>query len=198
MEVHGTLDLRDNDLVGAVFGIETNFPVNPRPGRFIMKDKVLFVCVELIGGIPVWVPLTKALNLLKYNQSTPALEWSIAHNLNTNAVIVQVYDADGNVVIPDNIHTVFNLVTITFATPLGGFALIQRGEEDGATPLVVAFQATFTNSDTWVINHNLGYNPVVNCYIGSDLVQPASLVHNSVNQATVTFSTPQTGSVRCI
>lgn len=199
MEVHGTLDLKENDILHAVFGIETNFPTDPRPGRFMMKDKNLYVCVEISGGIPVWVPLTTHLNLLKYTQSTTALEWTITHNLNCNFPLVQVYDNDGNVIIPDNINAgTFNQVTVSFNVPTAGVAIIQRGEEDGGNQPVYAFNASFTDQSTWVISHNLGYNPIIQCIINGNEVQPVSLVHNSVLQATVTFSSPQTGSVRCI
>jgi hypothetical protein len=199
VEVHGSLDLKGNDLIGAVFGLEDNFPTDPRPGRFMMKGKVLYLCIEIADGVPVWVPLTRQITMLKFTQESAALEWTISHNLNVSIALVQVFDADGNVVIPNNINcTTLNQVTITFGLPTAGFAIIQRGEVDGATPPLYAFETSFSNSDTWVINHNLGYNPTIQCYIGQDMVQPVSIVHNSLNQSTVTFSTAKTGSVRCI
>lgn len=199
MEVHGNLDLLENNLLHAGFGTETNFPTNPQPGRTCFKDKILYMCVEISDSIPVWVPLTKPLNLLKYSQSTPALEWTITHNLNSNYPLVQVYDTSGNWILPDSINAgTFNNVTIVFNTPTAGVAIIQRGEEDGSAQPIYAFTASFTNSATWVVAHNLGYNPIIRCFIGQNEVQPATLVHNSVNQATITFSTAQTGTVRCI
>lgn len=199
VEVHGTLDLMENDITRAVFGIETNFPVNPRPGRFMMKEKTLYLCVEVAGDLPVWVPLTKPLNMLKYVQPVAALEWTITHNLNSNYPIVQVFDSAGNVVIPDNINCgTFNSVVVSFNTPTAGVAVIQRGESEGSEQPIYAFEDSFTTSKTWVINHQLGYNPIIHVIVGQDEVQPQSLVHNTINQSTITFSSAQTGSVRCI
>lgn len=199
MEVHGNLDLMENNLVGAVFGLETNFPTNPRPGRFILKEKTLYICVEIAGGLPVWVPLTKPLNMFKYVQPVAALEWTITHKLNSNYPIVQIFDTAGNVIIPDNINCgTFNSVVVSFNIPTAGIAVIQRGESEGAEQPIYAFEASFTNSTTWVVAHNLGYNPTIHIIIGQDEVQAQSIVFDSLNQATVTFSAAQTGSVRCV
>ncbi len=197
MKVHGNLNLLGNQLIGATIGQE-DFPTNPQIGRFLMKGKILYICVES-ESLPVWVPLMKSLNLLKYVQDTPALDWSITHNLNCNYPIVQVFDTDGEVVIPDSINCgTFNTVTISFSTPTAGVAIIQRGEEDGSEPVIYAYENDYTNSDTWVVNHNLGYHPIIQCVIGTDEVQPLNIVHNSNNQSTVTWSGAETGSVRCI
>lgn len=199
MEVHGNLDLRENKLVRAGLEIETNFPEVPTPGRVIMKDKTLYVCVEIAGDLPIWVQLTKPLNMFKYNQPVAALEWTITHNLNSNYPIVQVFDASGNVVIPDNINCgTFNSVVVSFNTPTAGVAVVQRGESEGSSQPVYAYEHTYSSSDIWVVNHQLGYNPIIHVIVGQDEVQPQSLVHNSLNQATVTFSSAQTGSVRCV
>lgn len=199
MELHGNLNMLENDLIGAVFGIETNFPANPRPGRFCFKDKVFYLCTEIAGGLPVWVPLTQQVTMVKFTQTQAALEWTINHTLNINSVLVQIYDIDGKWVIPDSINTsVLNRVTVTFNTPMVGVAILQRGVTEGANPPLLAFEQNFTNLDTWVVNHNLGYNPIIRVIIGNNEVQPLSIVHNSTMQATITFTSPQTGSVRCI
>lgn len=199
MELHGNLNLLENDLIGAVFGIEQNFPANPRPGRFCFKDKVLYLCTELAGGLPVWVPLTQQLTMQKHIQTTAALEWTINHQLNTSDVLVQVYDSDGKWIVPDAINaSVFNQVTVSFNMPMTGVVIVQRGVEEGSAPPLIAFEADFTNSTTWVVPHNLGYNPIIRVIIDGREVQPQSIVHDSTMQATITFSSPQTGSVRCI
>jgi hypothetical protein len=199
MEFHGNINLLENDLIGAVFGIETNFPPNPRPGRFCFKDKVLYLCTELAGGLPVWVPLTQQLTMRKHTQTVAQMEWTINHGLNTSDVLVQVYDSEGKWVIPDTINTsVFNQVTVSFSLPMTGIVIMQRGITEGSAPPLLAHEEEFTNSDTWVVNHGLGYNPIIRVIVGGQEVQPYSIVHNSTMQTTITFTSPQTGSVRCV
>lgn len=198
MEVHGALDLLGNDLKQVTFSPELNFPTNPRPGRFLFKDKTLYFCLEIDQGLPVWVPLIKDLSMVKYIQDTPSMEWVISHGLNTNYVISQVFDTSGNTVIPDNVNSgTFNSVVISFATPTAGVAILQRGDLFGASPAIYAFSGDYTGS-TWTVNHNLGYHPIVECIINAQVVQPVSISHASFNQAIINWSSIQTGSVRCI
>lgn len=57
-------------------------------------------------------------------------------------------------------------------------------------------------STTWVINHNLGRQPLVDVYIdynGSvQKVSPLSIVHTTDNQLTITFSTARTGGATLV
>lgn len=48
-------------------------------------------------------------------------------------------------------------------------------------------------SSTWVINHNLGYNPHVTVIVNGVGVG-ADISFNTVNQVSVIFGAPQTGS----
>lgn len=199
MDIHGDINLRQNKLVNAVFESVVNFPAQPKAGQVVFKDKILYVCTEMVGGLPVWVPTIKPLEMVKHVQSTTAAEWVIPHNLNMNSVFVQVYDATGSWVIPDYISTSsVNSVTIGFNTPLAGTAIIMRGATDGAVQPMIAFEQAFLNLDTWVVLHQLGYNPITRVMVGTNEVQPQSIVHDSNMQLTVTFSSPQTGTVRCI
>ena len=67
------------------------------------------------------------------------------------------------------------------AGPSGGFEFTQ------ASP-----------ATTWVVNHNLGFNPVVTVLSVGGLVLEASVLHTSLNQVQITFLTPTAGSVRCV
>ena len=60
-----------------------------------------------------------------FTQSAPASPWIVVHNRDTRNVLVQIYDADFEKVIPDKIK-IFNLTTVRveFATPQDGFALL--------------------------------------------------------------------------
>lgn len=50
-------------------------------------------------------------------------------------------------------------------------------------------------SDLWIVNHNLGYRPVIEVLSDGGLVVEASVAHISVNQAQISFNTVQTGTV---
>jgi hypothetical protein len=199
MDIHGDLDLRQNGLRNAVLPPELNFPAVPKPGLLVFKDKVLYICTDTVDGLPVWVPMTKPLQMVRFTQATPQIEWQITHGLNMNTVFVQVYDDQGKWVIPDSISVVSDTqVVVGFNTPIAGTAVVMRGETEGAPNTVLAFDQAFTNLSSWVVNHQLGYNPIVRVIIGTNEVQPQSIVYNSTMQLTVTFSSPQTGSVRCV
>lgn len=48
-------------------------------------------------------------------------------------------------------------------------------------------------SDTWVVSHNLGYRPNVTTFNSADAQVEGEIVHDSVNQLTVTFSSAFSG-----
>ena len=200
MRVVGDLDLGGNTLYGVTIENTENYPVSPKPGRFIFKDKRAMMCVELSGGIPVWVPLTQELTMMVHNQSTPASTWVIEHQFNTTNVIVQALDVNNLSIIPASIDTsVINQVTIDFGgSSIPGKAILISGVLDGLPKPNYAYSQEFTNTSTVVVTHGLGYNPIIRVFIGNYEVQPASIAHDSTTQATITFSSPQTGVVRCI
>jgi hypothetical protein len=55
-----------------------------------------------------------------------------------------------------------------------------------------------TASALWTINHNFGYRPSVTLLTSGGAEMDASIIHASDNQVLVTFTTPQTGSARCL
>lgn len=199
MDIHGNLDMLENLLKNVSFGIDTNFPANPIPGRFVFKDGIAYICTEYENGLPVWVPFTKPRTTILYKQEVAALEWTIPHQLNTNLVLVQVYDENGQWIVPDFINnSVMNRVTIGFNIPMIGSVIIMRGETEGAAQPMIAHEQSFVNSAEWVVNHGLGHNPIIRVIVAGQEVQPLSIVHDNTMQATVSFSSPQSGTVRCI
>lgn len=55
------------------------------------------------------------------------------------------------------------------------------------------------SSDTWVVTHNLGYNPIARVYDTEfNVLEPLEIIHESSNTLTIKFTTPKTGSVRLI
>ena len=200
MDFLGNLDFKDvGQIFGGGFGMETNFPLNPKPGRVIFKDRRLYTCVD-VSGVPLWVPTTQEIDIFQYVQPTAALQWTIQHNLGAALVIVQVYDQNNKVVIPDSIDcSVVNRTTVSFPIPVAGAALIQRGQSVGQPGQTISFEQSFTDTTTAVVNHALGYNPVVVCVNDQGyVVSPVSVQYTSTTSLTVTFAASGNYSVRCI
>lgn len=200
MRVVGDLDLGGNTLYGVTIENTDNYPVSPKPGRFIFKDKRAMMCVEISGGIPVWVPLSQEISMKVHMQTTPSNTWVIAHDFNTTNVMVQTLDVNNLTINPASIDTsVYNQVTISFGgSSIPGKAIIMTGSTEGMARPNYAYTQDFTNATTVVVTHSLGYYPIIRVFVGNYEVQPASIVHDSTVQATITFSSPQTGTVRCI
>jgi hypothetical protein len=53
-------------------------------------------------------------------------------------------------------------------------------------------------SSTWVVTHNLTTDVALEVIIGGVVVQPTSVVATNLNKLRITFSTPQTGTVRVV
>jgi hypothetical protein len=199
MQVHGNLDFKGIGKLLRPGLVATDFPNSPTLGELVLKDKKLYICVDIVDGLPFWANLVNELSMYRHDQQIPAMEWTIVHGLNTNIALVQVYDAAGNQVIPDNINcSMENQTTITFNTPTAGIAAITAGDTVGLPRANSSYSENFAAASTWVVIHNLGYNPSVTTIVGGYVVQPVSVVHDSILQCTVTFSSAQAGSVRCV
>jgi hypothetical protein len=61
-----------------------------------------------------------------FTQSTEVDVWIIPHNLGRQFVNIQVVDNSGNTLIPSPEYTSVNVVTLTFANPVQGTAIIRR------------------------------------------------------------------------
>lgn len=199
MRVLGALDMQNNYLSNAALEPVVNFPAVARPGSLIFKDKRVMICVEIEAGLPIWVPLTAQINTHIHDQNIAATTWTINHRLNSSNTIAQVIGADGKHIVPNEITQTLDQTVITFINPQVGRAILMLGQEEGYDRPDYAFTASFDSpSTTWVVNHMLGEEPIIRAFVGNQEVQPLSIVHNSVNQATVTFSQPQVGRVRAL
>lgn len=199
MRVIGELDLAKNLLKNFKLEQLSNFPSDATPGTFIFKDKRVMVCVELDNSVPIWVPLTQEIATYIHDQPTNASTWVISHDFNAAIVMVQVFDEFNKMVIPNEIDcSVENQVTIYFSSASRGKAVIMLGATDGTAKPDIAYEEDFSSSTTWVVSHGLGYNPEIRVFISGQEVQPLSIVHDSTTQTTVTFSSSQSGTVRCI
>lgn len=200
MKFYGEAHLQQNNLREAVIPLDTTFPVTPVVGQIVFKDRILYICVEIVQGLPTWVPLTNQITTYTFIQNTDAATWTINHNLNSMDLSVTVYDAMNRVVIPGEV-TVINAsqVVVGLGTATQGKVVLVTGNLDGNQAPAYAFEFYQTNPLTsWVINHNLGRYPIVRIFIGNQEVQPETITFDTVNTVTVTFSTPQVGQAKLI
>jgi hypothetical protein len=200
MKSYGHINLLQNQLQNAALPLDTQFPLQPVVGQLVFIDKIVYICVEIAINLPVWVPLTREIEMYMHNQPVASSLWTINHNMHTTFIIPQVYDANNIGVLPDEVTIINpNSLTISFGIPIAGRAVILSGSVEGNEKPVYAYEySQVSPSDAWVIAHNLGYNPMVRVFIGNQEVQPLSIVHDSINQVTISFSTPQTGIAKLV
>jgi hypothetical protein len=204
MDFYGHINLRENEMQRMAFGAETDFPVTPIVGRMVFKDLVLYMCVALNGINPIWIPLN-SINTYHHTQSTVSTTWTIVHSLSSTTPAVNVYTTLNSKIIPDSIvSTDANTTVITFSTAIAGKAIVKKGDEipiDGIgilSPDLIAYTESFTSQATIVSRHNLGYYPIIRVFIGDSEVNPANITHDSIYQATITFSSARTGTIRMV
>jgi len=200
MKFYGNANLQQNELQQAVIQIEEAFPANPKNGQLAFVNTILYICVSITNGLPIWVPLTKELTMYAHTQSTSSAFWTIAHGLNTTGIQVQIFDNQGHVLIPDDVTIVdANTVTVSLGTAIVGRATILTGFNDGAIKPTYAF-TYYQNpaAASWVIQHNLGYHPIARVFIGQSEVQPQSIVHDSNFQMTINFTQAYAGVAKLV
>lgn len=200
MDFHGNINLLNNEMQKMVWQQEATFPETPIVGRIAFVQKKAWICVEILSGLPVWVQLTNEIDTYVHRQDTAALTWTVTHNLNTVNPVVQIYDDEHKMIIPDRVEPIDNnSVLITLAVANTGTAVVMYGDITGGSASEAAYTHTQTNPATsWVIPHNLGYFPVVRVFVGNNEIQPTSIVHDSIFQTTITFATVQTGIARLV
>lgn len=200
MKFYGHANLQQNELQNAVLPIESAFPVSPKVGQLAFVNQTVYICVSLANSLPVWVPMTREITAFTFSQANPSATWNVTHNLNTSSIQVQIFDGLQQVVIPDVIEVLSpTAARVTFSSPLAGKAVVLTGHFDGNVKPTYSY--TFyqdTAATTWVIGHNLGYNPIIRAFVGNQEVQPTTITHDSVNQTTITFTTAQAGYARLI
>jgi hypothetical protein len=200
MRFYGDIALNQNELQQAVMQTEYDWPANPKVGQLVFKNSVVYICIQISGGLPIWVPLTREIEMYVHVQDIASNEWIINHPLNTAYVLVQVFDGNSQMVIP-NVVTINSAsqITIDFGGNAAGRAVILSGSLDGAQKPTYALEFHQTTPSTsWVITHNLGYAPIARVFSGSYEIQPSSIFHNSSNQVTLSFTTPQTGVAKLV
>jgi len=202
MKSYGNINFQQNLAQQLAFEVETGFPTTPVVGRILFMNSRLYICIDLNSGTPIWIPLTNVINTYTYQQATPSYFWNINHNLDTSTPVVQAYSNDSPPVmlIPDEVTVNDNNnVTISFGADQAGYAVVMYGDIDGAPQSQYAYTYYQTSpSTTWTINHNLGYNPIVRVFVGTEEVQPLTVTFPTINQTIITFTTAQMGIARLI
>jgi len=199
MKAFGNIDLQSNMLMNATLESVEAFPAISKVGQLIFKGQRVMICIEIEEGLPIWAPLSAPLNTFIHDQAVASSTWTVDHTLNSSHVIAQVIDTDGKHVIPDEVQCNYNQTVITFANNQAGRLVLMVGNEHGSPRINYSYEQAFTSaSASWVVNHMLGYNPLLRTFVGNQEVQPLSIVHDDLNTATVTFTNPQIGIVRAV
>lgn len=72
-----------------------------------------------------------------------------------------------------------------------------RGPKGDSGDFAAGFLHTQASaSSSWLVNHNLGFNPTVSVRSAGGAEIEAEVLHTSVNQTIITFSVPVTGTAR--
>lgn len=200
MKSYGNINFQQNLAQQVAFEVESGFPSTPVVGRLLFTNSRLYICIDLGGGTPAWIPLTNVVNTYTFQQASSSTTWNITHNLGTTTPMVQCYDNTPTMLIPDAVNIIdSNNIQVVFGSGQVGSAVVMFGDIDGAPAPQYAYTFYQTSlASTWTINHNLGYNPIVRVFIGTEEVQPLSVTFPTVNQTIVTFSSAQVGIARLI
>ena len=96
-------------------------------GRVTSNSSLITSLNTRVAGVESQLAIADGTTLTtgyEYEQSPSSNTWTITHNKNNKKVIVQVFDEDDNVVIPQNISATENVLYIEFATTQAGTARI--------------------------------------------------------------------------
>lgn len=213
MKIFGNLDFQNvNEIQRAKMGVETSLISSPEVGLLAFVDSKVYICIE--ETTPIWVTMTNIISSYVHTQDSASETWNVEHNLNTGTPVVMVYDGQPDYIIPANIEPVDNNnLTISFSPGNGtaGKAIVTTGGESnffGVTSadsdLLANPQETYQHNQTsssasWVIQHGLGYYPIVHVFNNSNVeILPSEVIHNSKFTTTINFSSSQTGRARFI
>jgi hypothetical protein len=213
MKFYGDLDLNDNESQQMCLELEPDFPTIPVVGRVIFKNRRVWICVQS-GNTPIWITLGPKHDTYVHTQSTMSTTWTVTHNFNTTIEfsdsditsiypMVQVYDADGNQVITQDIEYVDNSsIVVSMGTASTGTVVCMHGDGNTygglITPQYTYEYTQTTPIATWVIRHWLGYTPIVRVFVGGEEVQPLSITVDDSAQVTIRFTNAVSGTARMI
>lgn len=198
MQINGDIGIA-GFITKAAFTPLDEWPSTPKPGTFIFKPPRVYVCLEIADNVPVWLPISSDLQTYMHDQFVAETEWVINHTLNSNSCVVQLLNSTGEALVPDKVVQSYNQVIVTFVQPQAGRCVLITGSQEGLPRPQAAYEQTYQDLQVWVINHNLGYEPIIRAFSNNMEIQPTSIVHaENLMSTTVSFNSPKTGRVRCI
>ena len=198
MKFFGDVDVGDNYISNVVITEDASFKVAPKVGSLAFRGKRLYICAEIVNGLPIWASLTNEITTKVINFETPSTTWILDHGLNSSAIAIQVYDANRKQIIPGDVEIInANQAKVTFGAATAGFAVCVFGSVEGVGKSANTYETSVvTPTVETTVNHNLGYQPTVAVYVDDVLVLPESVTHNSLFSTTIVFTDPFTGVIR--
>lgn len=133
-----------------------------------------------------------------HTQSSPAVTWSIVHNLGTKNFDITLFDASGHVFWPDDIFAeTINKVVVTNAYAKAGTAVLVF--QNAGVQAVPQSQYVFTQgtpATTWTINHaqNSTHFNVDFYDLSGNLFVPTNVQYSGMNFVIATNSTAKAGT----
>lgn len=177
MKILGSLNMFGNMVQNMRWEDLNEYPAEARIGSVAMVNRRLMLCIDVsqdASAIPFWFPLTQQLTMVKYHHTAASKTWLVEHNMNNSTPIVQVYDATGEIVMPDKIRPVDeDSLMIEFGSYMTGSAVIISGNEFGAAAEAPVLIEEFAPATQWTYSHNLGRVPTVRVYVNGAEVQAA-------------------------
>lgn len=132
MKVYGDLTLNESGantehkIQAFGLGLLPEFPDVPRLGNIVFKDKKVYIYCTL-NTLGVWLPLTS--EIVSYSALfTDINPWICVHHLDSAETVLQIYDTENRMLIPDRIdQSVSGRTIITFSQNMSGrIFIVQR------------------------------------------------------------------------
>lgn len=176
----------------------TTFPSSPGDGALAFVNGRLYIYLDSESA---WIPISNTISYYVHSQGTAATTWTVDHSLGFGTVNVQVFDEDNMVVIPDIEILDNDTVEITFLSPTAGRAVIVAGEpavggQPAVAPAFGYLHEETIAATTWVVNHGLGYYPIVHVFDSTGTEVLPTIVHDTKFKTTITFGTATAGTAR--
>lgn len=200
MDIHGDIDLNQNQLKQVALEEVSEFPPNPVVGEFCFKSKIVHICTKVFDGVPTWIPLTNELMTYIHTQSIAEVTWNVRHDLGKDCII-QIIDTNNKVMIPEKIQNVdVNTATVSFKNAQQGRAICVAAAASGGIHTVTAHIHEQNDLEmNWVVNHGLGYRPIVQVILDDNFqIIPNEVEHVDLDTTVIRFTSAKRGTARLI
>jgi hypothetical protein len=128
MDFHGNIDLKNNEMQNLVFQLETTKGTTAAQGALAFEGHTLFLSIGTTGNDPMWIPISNQIDTHIHEQNSSSSTWTVSHNLGSIDPLVQVYDINNSMIIPNTVDVVnSHVLIITLSTAIIGRAIIIAG-----------------------------------------------------------------------